>query len=147
MARKQYNKDTAKAEGRAIKRMQKSIPGGKYRELQHGIKMAGPGHSTVNQQRNCKPGNLFMQKNSFLLKNIEEASDLDHYNIEDVEKILIKSLAEAQWPYYRVQRENWGSYTDLPLYRRIGTVYGALSLLLSYCHSMGAVGSSLIITS
>jgi len=110
---KKYNKDIRKAGEGLIKRMQKYHWPGNIRELQHSIERAVimTNHSVL------QPEDLFFQKNVMPEKQ-EEMVSIDHLNIEDVEKILIRKALQKHNGHITRAAEELG-LTRSSLYRRL----------------------------
>jgi len=110
---KKYNKDIRKAGEALIKRMQKYHWPGNIRELQHSIERAVimTNHSVL------QPEDLFFQKNVMPEKQ-EEMVSIDHLNIEDVEKILIRKALQKHNGHITRAAEELG-LTRSSLYRRL----------------------------
>lgn len=110
---KKYNKEIRKAGEALIKRMQKYHWPGNIRELQHSIERAVimTSHSVL------QPEDLFMQKQLAPEKQ-EEMVSLDHLNIEDVEKILIRKALQKHNGHITRAAEELG-LTRSSLYRRL----------------------------
>jgi len=110
---KKYNKDIRKAGEALIKRMQKYHWPGNIRELQHSIERAVimTSHSVL------QPEDLFMQK-QLAPERQEEMVSLDHLNIEDVEKILIRKALQKHNGHITRAAEELG-LTRSSLYRRL----------------------------
>jgi DNA-binding NtrC family response regulator len=110
---KKYNKDIRKAGEALIKRMQKYHWPGNIRELQHSIERAVimTNHSVL------QPEDLFFQKNIMPEKQ-EEMVSIDHLNIEDVEKILIRKALQKHNGHITRAAEELG-LTRSSLYRRL----------------------------
>jgi len=110
---KKYNKDIRKAGEGLIKRMQKYTWPGNIRELQHSIERA----VIMSNHSVLQPEDLFMQKQLPPEKH-EESINLDHYNIEDVEKILIRKALQKHNGHITRAAEELG-LTRSSLYRRL----------------------------
>jgi DNA-binding NtrC family response regulator len=110
---KKYNKSIRKAGEALTKRMQKYHWPGNIRELQHSIERAVimTGHSVL------QPEDLFMQKQLTPEKQDEMVS-LDHLNIEDEEKILIRKALQKHNGHITRAAEELG-LTRSSLYRRL----------------------------
>lgn len=110
---KKYNKEIRKAGEALVKRMQKYHWPGNIRELQHSIERAVimTNHSVL------QPEDLFMQKQLAPEKQ-EELVSLDHLNIEDVEKILIRKALQKHNGHITRAAEELG-LTRSSLYRRL----------------------------
>jgi DNA-binding NtrC family response regulator len=110
---KKYNKDIRKASEALIKRMQKYHWPGNIRELQHSIERAVimTNHSVL------QPEDLFIQKSQGQEKQ-EDLVSLDHLNIEDVEKILIRKALQKHNGHITRAAEELG-LTRSSLYRRL----------------------------
>jgi DNA-binding NtrC family response regulator len=110
---KKYNKDIRKAGEALIKRMQKYHWPGNIRELQHSIERA----VIMTNRGVLQPEDLFMQKHQTPEKQ-EEMVSLDHLNIEDVEKILIRKALQKHNGHITRAAEELG-LTRSSLYRRL----------------------------
>jgi transcriptional regulator with PAS, ATPase and Fis domain len=110
---KKYNKDIRKAGEALIKRMQKYHWPGNIRELQHSIERA----VIMTTHSVLQPEDLFMQKQLSPEKQDEMVS-LDHLNIEDVEKILIRKALQKHNGHITRAAEELG-LTRSSLYRRL----------------------------
>ncbi len=110
---KKYNKDIRKASDALIKRMQKYHWPGNIRELQHSIERA----VIMSSISVLQPEDLFMQKPPSPEKQ-EEMVSLDHLNIEDVEKILIRKALQKHNGHITRAAEELG-LTRSSLYRRL----------------------------
>ena len=110
---KKYNKDIRKAGEALIKRMQKYHWPGNIRELQHSIERA----VIMTSHSILQPEDLFMQKQLAPEKQ-EEMVSLDHLNIEDVEKILIRKALQKHNGHITRAAEELG-LTRSSLYRRL----------------------------
>lgn len=108
-----YKKDIRKTSEALIKRMQKHHWPGNIRELQHSIERA----VILTDQRVLQPEDLFMQKQS-PKESPEEAIKLDHLNIEDVEKLLIRKAMQKHNGHITRAAEELG-LTRASLYRRL----------------------------
>ncbi|MDO9554127.1 sigma-54 dependent transcriptional regulator [Rhodonellum sp.] len=110
---KKYNKDIRKASEALIKRMQKYHWPGNIRELQHSIERAVimTNHSVL------QPEDLFIQK-AIMMEKQEDLVSLDHLNIEDVEKILIRKALHKHNGHITRAAEELG-LTRSSLYRRL----------------------------
>jgi DNA-binding NtrC family response regulator len=110
---KKYNKEIRKAGEALVKRMQKYHWPGNIRELQHSIERAVimTNHSVL------QPEDLFMQK-QLAPERQEELVSLDHLNIEDVEKILIRKALQKHNGHITRAAEELG-LTRSSLYRRL----------------------------
>jgi DNA-binding NtrC family response regulator len=110
---KKYNKEIRKAGEALVKRMQKYHWPGNIRELQHSIERAVimTNHSVL------QPEDLFMQK-QLAPERQEEMVSLDHLNIEDVEKILIRKALQKHNGHITRAAEELG-LTRSSLYRRL----------------------------
>jgi DNA-binding NtrC family response regulator len=110
---KKYNKEIRKAGEALVKRMQKYQWPGNIRELQHSIERAVimTNHSVL------QPEDLFMQK-QLAPERQEELVSLDHLNIEDVEKILIRKALQKHNGHITRAAEELG-LTRSSLYRRL----------------------------
>jgi transcriptional regulator with PAS, ATPase and Fis domain len=120
---KKYNKDIRKAGEALIKRMQKYSWPGNIRELQHSIERA----VIMTNRSVLQPEDLFMQKPTGPEKQ-EETINLDHLNIEDVEKILIRKALQKHNGHITRAAEELG-LTRSSFIPKTGTLW-ALSLLL-----------------
>ncbi|SHM98774.1 DNA-binding transcriptional response regulator, NtrC family, contains REC, AAA-type ATPase, and a Fis-type DNA-binding domains [Cyclobacterium lianum] len=110
---KKYNKEIRKAGEALVKRMQKYSWPGNVRELQHSIERA-----VIMANRSVlQPEDLFMQKQA-MPERQEESINLDHYNIEDVEKILIRKALQKHNGHITRAAEELG-LTRSSLYRRL----------------------------
>ncbi|PSL07708.1 sigma-54-dependent transcriptional regulator [Cecembia rubra] len=110
---KKYNKDIRKAGEALIKRMQKYHWPGNIRELQHSIERA----VIMTTHGVLQPEDLFTQKHMTPEKQ-EETVSLDHLNIEDVEKILIRKALHKHNGHITRAAEELG-LTRSSLYRRL----------------------------
>jgi transcriptional regulator with PAS, ATPase and Fis domain len=110
---KKYNKEIRKAGEALIKRMQKYHWPGNIRELQHSIERA----VIMTSHGVLQPEDLFMQKQLSPEKQ-EELVSLDHLNIEDVEKILIRKALQKHNGHITRAAEELG-LTRSSLYRRL----------------------------
>jgi transcriptional regulator with PAS, ATPase and Fis domain len=110
---KKYNKEIRKAGEALIKRMQKYHWPGNIRELQHSIERA----VIMTSHGVLQPEDLFMQKQLSPEKQ-EEMVSLDHLNIEDVEKILIRKALQKHNGHITRAAEELG-LTRSSLYRRL----------------------------
>jgi transcriptional regulator with PAS, ATPase and Fis domain len=110
---KKYNKEIRKAGEALIKRMQKYHWPGNIRELQHSIERA----VIMTTHSVLQPEDLFMQKQLAPEKQ-EEMVSLDHLNIEDVEKILIRKALQKHNGHITRAAEELG-LTRSSLYRRL----------------------------
>lgn len=110
---KKYNKDIRKAGEGLIKRMQKYSWPGNIRELQHSIERA----VIMCDRSVLQPEDLFMQKQAGP-EIQEESINLDHFNIEDVEKILIRKALQKHNGHITRAAEELG-LTRSSLYRRL----------------------------
>lgn len=110
---KKYNKDIRKAGEALIKRMQKYHWPGNIRELQHSIERA----VIMTTHGVLQPEDLFTQKHMMPEKQ-EETVSLDHLNIEDVEKILIRKALHKHNGHITRAAEELG-LTRSSLYRRL----------------------------
>ncbi|EKB48978.1 sigma-54-dependent transcriptional regulator [Cecembia lonarensis] len=110
---KKYNKDIRKAGEALIKRMQKYHWPGNIRELQHSIERA----VIMTTHSVLQPEDLFTQKHLMPEKQ-EEMVSLDHLNIEDVEKILIRKALQKHNGHITRAAEELG-LTRSSLYRRL----------------------------
>ncbi|ERM84214.1 ATPase AAA [Rhodonellum psychrophilum GCM71 = DSM 17998] len=110
---KKYNKDIRKASEALITRMQKYHWPGNIRELQHSIERAVimTNHSVL------QPEDLFIQK-AIMMEKQEDLVSLDHLNIEDVEKILIRKALHKHNGHITRAAEELG-LTRSSLYRRL----------------------------
>src|SRR5690606_23612623 len=84
---RKYHKEIRKAGDPLIKRMQKYSWPGNIRELQHGIERA----VIMSSQHVLQPEDMFFQSTG---ERSEETVSLDHLNIEDVERILIRKAIQ-----------------------------------------------------
>lgn len=113
MYSKKYQKDIRKAGEALIKRMQKYHWPGNIRELQHSIERA-----VIMSSRNVlQPEDLFTQ-NHLTPEKQEELVSLEHLNIEDVEKILIRKALQKHNGHITRAAEELG-LTRSSLYRRL----------------------------
>ncbi|GHB24316.1 sigma-54-dependent transcriptional regulator [Mongoliitalea lutea] len=113
MYSKKYQKDIRKAGEALIKRMQKYHWPGNIRELQHSIERA-----VIMSSRNVlQPEDLFTQ-NHLAPEKQEELVSLEHLNIEDVEKILIRKALQKHNGHITRAAEELG-LTRSSLYRRL----------------------------
>jgi DNA-binding NtrC family response regulator len=110
---KKYNKEIRKASEALIKRMQKYHWPGNIRELQHSIERA----VIMTTHSVLQPEDLFTQKHQVPEKQ-EEMVSLDHLNIEDVEKILIRKALQKHNGHITRAAEELG-LTRSSLYRRL----------------------------
>ncbi|RZS97783.1 sigma-54-dependent transcriptional regulator [Cecembia calidifontis] len=110
---KKYNKEIRKAGEALIKRMQKYHWPGNIRELQHSIERA----VIMTTHGVLQPEDLFTQKHMIPEKQ-EETVSLDHLNIEDVEKILIRKALHKHNGHITRAAEELG-LTRSSLYRRL----------------------------
>ncbi|WP_291789236.1 sigma-54 dependent transcriptional regulator [Cecembia sp.] len=110
---KKYSKDIRKAGEALIKRMQKYHWPGNIRELQHSIERA----VIMTTHSVLQPEDLFTQKHLTPEKQ-EEMVSLDHLNIEDVEKILIRKALQKHNGHITRAAEELG-LTRSSLYRRL----------------------------
>lgn len=110
---KKYNKDIRKASDALIKRMQKYHWPGNIRELQHSIERA----VIMSSSGVLQPEDVFIQKTAMLEKQ-EEMVSLDHLNIEDMEKILIRKALQKHNGHITRAAEELG-ITRSSLYRRL----------------------------
>ncbi|MDX5477883.1 MAG: sigma 54-interacting transcriptional regulator, partial [Cyclobacteriaceae bacterium] len=110
---KKYNKDIRKAGEALIKRMQKYHWPGNIRELQHSIERA----VIMTTHSVLQPEDLFMSKQLLPERN-EEMVSLDHLNIEDVEKILIRKALQKHNGHITRAADELG-LTRSSLYRRL----------------------------
>lgn len=110
---KKYNKEIRKAGEALIKRMQKYHWPGNIRELQHSIERA----VIMTTHSVLQPEDLFTQKHLMPEKQ-EEMVSLDHLNIEDVEKILIRKALQKHNGHITRAAEELG-LTRSSLYRRL----------------------------
>ncbi|WP_162342749.1 sigma-54-dependent transcriptional regulator [Cyclobacterium salsum] len=110
---KKYHKDIRKAGEALIKRMQKYSWPGNIRELQHSIERA----VIMTDRSVLQPEDLFIQK-QMEPEKLEETINLDHLNIEDVEKILIRKALQKHNGHITRAAEELG-LTRSSLYRRL----------------------------
>ncbi|MCH7401226.1 sigma-54-dependent transcriptional regulator [Belliella kenyensis] len=110
---KKYNKDIRKAGEALIKRMQKYHWPGNIRELQHSIERA----VIMSKHSVLQPEDLFTQ-NHILPEKQDEMVSLEHLNIEDVEKILIRKALQKHNGHITRAAEELG-LTRSSLYRRL----------------------------
>jgi transcriptional regulator with PAS, ATPase and Fis domain len=110
---RKYGKEIRKAGEALIKRMQKYHWPGNIRELQHSIERAVimTNHSVL------QPEDLFIQK-QLIPEKQEDFVSLDHLNIEDVEKILIRKALQKHNGHITRAAEELG-LTRSSLYRRL----------------------------
>ena len=106
-----YHKDIRKASEPLIKRMQKYSWPGNIRELQHGIERA----VIMSNQNVLQPEDMFFQSAP---ERSEESVSLDHLNIEDVERILIRKALEKPHGHITNAAQELG-LTRSSLYRRL----------------------------
>jgi len=110
---KKYGKDIRKAGEALIKRMQKYHWPGNIRELQHSIERA----VIMTNHGVLQPEDLFIQK-QLIPEKQEGLVSLDHLNIEDVEKILIRKALQKHNGHITRAAEELG-LTRSSLYRRL----------------------------
>ncbi|HCX74509.1 MAG TPA: sigma-54-dependent Fis family transcriptional regulator, partial [Algoriphagus sp.] len=110
---KKYNKDIRKASEPWIKRMTKYHWPGNIRELQHSIERA----VIMSNHNVLQPEDLFLQKTGQPEKSEENVS-LEHLNIEDVERILIRKALQKHNGHITRAAEELG-LTRSSLYRRL----------------------------
>ncbi|WP_215223983.1 sigma-54-dependent transcriptional regulator [Echinicola shivajiensis] len=110
---KKYNKDIRKASDSLIKRMQKYQWPGNIRELQHGIERA----VIMSSKHVLQPEDLFFQSSGDIERSGETVS-LDHLNIEDVERILIRKALQKHNGHITKAAQELG-LTRSSLYRRL----------------------------
>lgn len=110
---KKYNKNIRKVGQALAKRMQKYHWPGNIRELQHSIERA----VIMTSHAVLQPEDLFIQKQSVAGRQDETVS-LDHLNIEDVEKILIRKALQKHNGHITRAAEELG-LTRSSLYRRL----------------------------
>src|SRR5690606_2480731 len=108
---KKYNKEIRKASDPLIKRMQKYSWPGNIRELQHGIERA----VIMSNHPVLQPEDLFFQHSG---ERSEEQVSLDHLNIEDVERILIRKALQKHSGHITNAARELG-LTRSSLYRRM----------------------------
>lgn len=108
---KKYQKEIRKAGEPLIKRMQKYSWPGNIRELQHGIERA----VIMSNQHVLQPEDMFFQNTS---ERSEETVSLDHLNIEDVERILIRKALQKNNGHITNAAQELG-LTRSSLYRRM----------------------------
>jgi len=108
---KKYNKEIRKASDPLIKRMQKYSWPGNIRELQHGIERA----VIMSSHPVLQPEDLFFQNSG---ERSEEQVSLDHLNIEDVERILIRKALQKHSGHITNAARELG-LTRSSLYRRM----------------------------
>src|SRR5690554_125175 len=106
-----YHKDIRKASEPLIKRMQKYSWPGNIRELQHGIERA----VIMSNQNVLQPEDMFFQSAP---ERSEKSVSLDHLNIEDVERILIRKALEKHHGHITNAAQELG-LTRSSLYRRL----------------------------
>ncbi|MEX2593864.1 MAG: sigma-54 dependent transcriptional regulator [Anditalea sp.] len=107
-----YHKEIRKAGEPLIKRMQKYSWPGNIRELQHGIERA----VIMSIHHVLQPEDLFLQNLSGGERS-EETVNLDHLNIEDVERILIRKALQKHNGHITKAAQELG-LTRSSLYRR-----------------------------
>lgn len=110
---KKYNKDIRKASEPLIKRMMKYHWPGNIRELQHSIERA----VIMSSHNVLQPEDLFLQKMS-QPDHKEESVSLEHLNIEDVERILIRKALQKHNGHITRAADELG-LTRSSLYRRL----------------------------
>ncbi|MBN3518560.1 sigma-54-dependent Fis family transcriptional regulator [Algoriphagus lutimaris] len=110
---KKYNKDVRKASEPLIKRMMKYHWPGNIRELQHSIERA----VIMSNHNVLQPEDLFLQKMQ-QPENKDESVSLEHLNIEDVERILIRKALQKHNGHITRAAEELG-LTRSSLYRRL----------------------------
>jgi DNA-binding NtrC family response regulator len=108
---KKYHKEIRKAGDPLIKRMQKYSWPGNIRELQHGIERA----VIMSNQHVLQPEDMFFQTTG---DRSEETVSLDHLNIEDVERILIRKALQKHNGHITNAAQELG-LTRSSLYRRL----------------------------
>lgn len=109
---KKYHKEIRKAGDPLIKRMQKYSWPGNIRELQHGIERA----VIMSTHHVLQPEDLFFQNLSGGDRS-EETVNLEHLNIEDVERILIRKALQKHNGHITKAAQELG-LTRSSLYRR-----------------------------
>ena len=110
---KKYNKDIRKASDSLVKRMQIYQWPGNIRELQHGIERA----VIMSNKHVLQPEDLFFQAHGDMDRSGETVS-LDHLNIEDVERILIRKALQKHNGHITKAAQELG-LTRSSLYRRL----------------------------
>lgn len=110
---KKYNKDIRKASEPLIKRMLKYHWPGNIRELQHSIERA----VIMTNHNVLQPEDLFLQKMQQPERQDESVS-LEHLNIEDVERILIRKALQKHNGHITRAADELG-LTRSSLYRRL----------------------------
>ncbi|SIN82662.1 sigma-54 dependent transcriptional regulator [Algoriphagus halophilus] len=110
---KKYNKDVRKASEPLIKRMMKYHWPGNIRELQHSIERA----VIMSNHNVLQPEDLFLQKMQ-QPESKDESVSLEHLNIEDVERILIRKALQKHNGHITRAAEELG-LTRSSLYRRL----------------------------
>ena len=110
---KKYNKDIRKASEPLLKRMTKYHWPGNIRELQHSIERA----VIMSNHNVLQPEDLFLQKMGQPEKSEENVS-LEHLNIEDVERILIRKALQKHNGHITRAAEELG-LTRSSRYRRL----------------------------
>ncbi len=110
---KKYNKDIRKASEPLIKRMSKYHWPGNIRELQHSIERA----VIMSNHSVLQPEDLFLQKMAQPDQK-EESVSLEHLNIEDVERILIRKALQKHNGHITRAADELG-LTRSSLYRRL----------------------------
>jgi transcriptional regulator with PAS, ATPase and Fis domain len=110
---KKYNKEIRKASEPLIKRMTKYHWPGNIRELQHSIERA----VIMSNHSVLQPEDLFLQKMG-QPEQKEESVSLEHLNIEDVERILIRKALQKHNGHITRAADELG-LTRSSLYRRL----------------------------
>lgn len=110
---KKYNKDIRKASEPLIKRMLKYHWPGNIRELQNSIERA----VIMTNHNVLQPEDLFIQK-MYQPERQDESVSLEHLNIEDVERILIRKALQKHNGHITRAAEELG-LTRSSLYRRL----------------------------
>lgn len=112
---KKYNKDIHKAGEAALRRMMKYPWPGNIRELQHSIERA----VIMSNSNVLQPEDLFFgSQQQTTTSGSDAATALDHLNIEDVEKILIRKALQKNNGNI-TQAANELGLTRSSLYRRL----------------------------
>jgi DNA-binding NtrC family response regulator len=110
---KKYNKEVRKAGEPLLKRMEKYHWPGNIRELQHSIERA----VIMSNKPILQPEDLFLNKGNMAEKASEMVS-LEHLNIEDVERILIRKALQKHNGHITKAADELG-LTRSSLYRRM----------------------------
>ena len=110
---KKYNKDIRKASEPLIKRMLKYHWPGNIRELQNSIERA----VIMTNHNVLQPEDLFIQK-MYQPERQDESVSLEHLNIEDVERILIRKALQKHNGHITRAADELG-LTRSSLYRRL----------------------------